>query len=215
MRTPIVGLHHVTVIASDPQRNLDFYTQVLGLRFVKRTVNFDDPETYHFYFGDDIGTPGTILTFFPWPGTPKGRRGAGETMSSGTGSTGAVAAALALLGQAPVGPQGRRIAVLGDMLELGQQGVKLHSGLAEPIAKANLDLVYCSGPLMRSLWEALPSGRRGGYAETAAELESSVLDAIRDGDAVMVKGSLGSKMGPIVKALERQFPKQAALEQSA
>jgi glyoxalase family protein len=82
MRTPIVGLHHVTAIASDPQRNLDFYTQVLGLRFVKRTVNFDDPETYHFYFGDDIGTPGTILTFFPWPRTPKGRRGAGETIAT-------------------------------------------------------------------------------------------------------------------------------------
>ncbi len=82
MRTPIVGLHHVTAIASDPQRNLDFYTQVLGLRFVKRTVNFDDPETYHFYFGDDIGTPGTILTFFPGPGTPKGLRGAGETIAT-------------------------------------------------------------------------------------------------------------------------------------
>jgi glyoxalase family protein len=82
MRTPIVGLHHVTAIASDPQRNLDFYTQVLGLRFVKRTVNFDDPGTYHFYFGDDIGTPGTILTFFPWPGTPKARRGAGETIAT-------------------------------------------------------------------------------------------------------------------------------------
>ncbi len=82
MTTPIVGLHHVTAIASDPQRNLDFYTQVLGLRFVKRTVNFDDPGTYHFYFGDDIGTPGTILTFFPWPGTPKGRRGAGETIAT-------------------------------------------------------------------------------------------------------------------------------------
>jgi glyoxalase family protein len=82
MKTPIVGLHHVTAIASDPQRNLDFYTQVLGLRFVKRTVNFDDPGTYHFYFGDDAGTPGTILTFFPWPGTPQGRRGAGETIAT-------------------------------------------------------------------------------------------------------------------------------------
>jgi glyoxalase family protein len=82
MKTPIVGLHHVTAIASDPQRNLDFYTQVLGLRFVKRTVNFDDPGTYHFYFGDDTGTPGTILTFFPWPGTARGRRGAGETIAT-------------------------------------------------------------------------------------------------------------------------------------
>lgn len=82
MKAPIVGLHHVTAIASDPQRNLDFYTQVLGLRFVKRTVNFDDPGTYHLYFGDDIGTPGTILTFFPWPGAQRGRTGAGETIAT-------------------------------------------------------------------------------------------------------------------------------------
>ena len=75
---PIVGLHHVTAIAGDPQRNLDFYTQVLGLRFVKKTVNFDDPGTYHFYFGDDAGTPGTILTFFPWPLAKRGTVGAGE-----------------------------------------------------------------------------------------------------------------------------------------
>jgi glyoxalase family protein len=75
---PIVGLHHVTAIASDPQANLDFYTQGLGLRFVKRTVNFDDPGTYHFYFGDDIGSPGTILTFFPWPRVSRGTAGVGE-----------------------------------------------------------------------------------------------------------------------------------------
>jgi glyoxalase family protein len=75
---PIVGLHHVTAIAGDPQRNLDFYTDVLGLRFVKKTINFDDPQTYHFYFGDDAGTPGTILTFFPWPHAARGTVGAGE-----------------------------------------------------------------------------------------------------------------------------------------
>jgi glyoxalase family protein len=75
---PIVGLHHVTAIAGDPQRNLDFYTDVLGLRFVKKTVNFDDPGTYHFYFGDDAGTPGTILTFFPWAHATRGTVGAGE-----------------------------------------------------------------------------------------------------------------------------------------
>lgn len=82
MATSIVGLHHITAIASDPQRNLDFYTTILGLRFVKRTVNFDDPGTYHFYFGDDTGTPGTILTFFPWPGARRGRPGAGEVVST-------------------------------------------------------------------------------------------------------------------------------------
>jgi glyoxalase family protein len=78
MPKPIVGLHHVTAIASDAQRTLDFYTQVLGLRFVKRTVNFDDPGTYHLYFGDDAGSPGTILTFFPWPRANRGHAGAGE-----------------------------------------------------------------------------------------------------------------------------------------
>jgi len=78
MLSQIPGLHHVTAVASDPQRNLDFYTRVLGLRFVKRTVNFDDPGTYHFYFGDDTGSPGTILTFFPWPAADPGQAGVGE-----------------------------------------------------------------------------------------------------------------------------------------
>ena len=76
--TRVLGIHHVTAIASDPQRNLDFYTGVLGLRLVKRTVNFDDPGTYHLYFGDETGHPGTIMTFFPWPGAPRGRQGAGQ-----------------------------------------------------------------------------------------------------------------------------------------
>ena len=74
----ILGIHHVTAIASDPQRNIDFYVGVLGLRMVKRTVNFDDPGTYHFYYADETGTPGTILTFFPWPGAPRGRHGTGQ-----------------------------------------------------------------------------------------------------------------------------------------
>ncbi|HEY7001095.1 MAG TPA: ring-cleaving dioxygenase [Candidatus Udaeobacter sp.] len=74
----ISGLHHVTAIASDPQQNLEFYVGLLGMRFVKRTVNFDDPGTYHFYFGDRRGTPGTILTFFPWPGVRRGIRGVGQ-----------------------------------------------------------------------------------------------------------------------------------------
>jgi glyoxalase family protein len=78
MDKKISGLHHVTAIASDPQRNLDFYVGLLGLRLVKRTVNFDDPGTYHFYFGDARGTPGTILTFFPWLGARRGHRGVGQ-----------------------------------------------------------------------------------------------------------------------------------------
>jgi glyoxalase family protein len=75
----ITGIHHVTAITGDPQRNLDFYTQMPGLRLVKLTVNFDDPGTWHFYFGDEAGRPGSILTFFPWRGAQPGRRGSGET----------------------------------------------------------------------------------------------------------------------------------------
>lgn len=76
--SPVKGLHHVTAIASDPQRNLDFYTDTLGLRFVKKTVNFDDPGTYHLYYGDAVGNPGSVMTFFPWVGMPKGQAGVGE-----------------------------------------------------------------------------------------------------------------------------------------
>jgi UDP-N-acetylmuramoyl-tripeptide--D-alanyl-D-alanine ligase len=119
-------------------------------------------------------------------------------------------AALALLGQAEIGPHGRRIAVLGDMLELGSHGAELHRELVETVLAQGIDLVFCCGPLMRVLWEALPSGRRAGYAETSALLEPQVLAAIRSGDAVMVKGSLGSRMGPIVKALERRYSRREA-----
>src|ERR671935_2731063 len=74
----ILGIHHVTAIASDPQKNIDFYTQVLGLRLVKLTVNFDDPTTYHLYYGDETGRPGSLLTFFPWQGAYRGRQGTGQ-----------------------------------------------------------------------------------------------------------------------------------------
>jgi glyoxalase family protein len=78
MNGRILGLHHVTAIAGDPQRNVEFYMNALGLNLVKQTVNFDDPQTYHLYYGDETGRPGTLLTFFPWPGAPQGRRGAGQ-----------------------------------------------------------------------------------------------------------------------------------------
>jgi len=117
-----------------------------------------------------------------------------------------MAAALNVLGAASVGPQGRRIAVLGDMLELGPTAAQLHRGLIEAVRANHIDLVYCCGPLMRNLWDALSSGKRGGYAVSSDALESQVLAAIRAGDAIMVKGSLGSKMKPIVAALEKRFP---------
>ncbi|MDX2146260.1 MAG: VOC family protein [Planctomycetota bacterium] len=79
---PTTGIHHVTAIASDPQRNVNFYTGVLGLRLVKRTVNFDDPGTYHLYYGDEGGSPGSILTFFPWAGAARGVQGAGAVIAT-------------------------------------------------------------------------------------------------------------------------------------
>src|SRR5687767_6465130 len=78
----ITGIHHITAIAADPQPNLEFYVRFLGLRLVKRTVNFDDPGTYHFYYGDETGRPGTILTFFPWPGARAGRQGTGQVSAT-------------------------------------------------------------------------------------------------------------------------------------
>lgn len=79
----ILGLHHITAIAGDAQRNYDFYTKTLGFRLVKKTVNFDDPKTYHFYYGNEVGFPGTILTFFPWTNVRKGKNGAGMATEIG------------------------------------------------------------------------------------------------------------------------------------
>lgn len=82
MTETIPGIHHITAIAGDPQGNLDFYNGTLGLRLVKRTVNFDDPTTYHLYYGNEMGEPGTILTFFPWRGLPAGRGGYGQVTTT-------------------------------------------------------------------------------------------------------------------------------------
>jgi UDP-N-acetylmuramoyl-tripeptide--D-alanyl-D-alanine ligase len=126
-----------------------------------------------------------------------------------------MAAALNVLGRASVGPHGRRIAVLGDMLELGPTSPALHRGLIEAIKANHIDLVYCCGPLMRNLWDALSAGKRGGYAESSAALAAQTVAAIRAGDAIMIKGSLGSKMKTIVTALEKRFPGKAAHDEAA
>jgi UDP-N-acetylmuramoyl-tripeptide--D-alanyl-D-alanine ligase len=118
-------------------------------------------------------------------------------------------AALALLGHATVTARGRRIAVLGDMLELGPRGAELHRELSETVLAQGVDLVFCCGPLMHALWEALPPARQGGYAETSTALEPQLVAAIQPGDAIMVKGSLGSRMAPIVKALQVRYPRRA------
>ncbi len=123
-------------------------------------------------------------------------------------------AALDVLSRTPVGPRGRRIAVLGDMLELGADGPRHHADLAEPIAACGIDLVFCCGPLMHELWRALPADRRGGYAPASDTLVPILGAALRAGDTLMVKGSNGSRMGPLVKALADRFraTEEAALE---
>ncbi|WP_395671722.1 UDP-N-acetylmuramoyl-tripeptide--D-alanyl-D-alanine ligase [Phenylobacterium sp.] len=107
--------------------------------------------------------------------------------------------AIRTLGARPTG--GRRIVALTDMLELGAEGPAFHAALAEPLERAGIDLVFCCGPLMKSLWDALPPTRRGGYAETAADLAPRIAEATQPGDLVMVKGSNGSRAGVIAAAL--------------
>ncbi|MES2905844.1 MAG: UDP-N-acetylmuramoylalanyl-D-glutamyl-2,6-diaminopimelate--D-alanyl-D-alanine ligase [Pseudomonadota bacterium] len=118
-------------------------------------------------------------------------------------------AALALLGDAKPNHGGRRIAVLGDMLELGEQGAPLHAGLSDAVLGAKVDRAYLVGPLMGTLWQSLPIDLRGAYAHQSAEIEQPLIEAIRPGDVVMVKGSLGSKMGPVVESLIARFGKPA------
>ena len=99
----------------------------------------------------------------------------------------------------------RRIAVLGDMLELGDEGACLHRSLVVPVDAAGIDVVFACGPLMEGLYEELPHGRRGAYAKTSVELEPMLLDAVAPGDVVMIKGSLGSRMAPLLKALRENL----------
>jgi UDP-N-acetylmuramoyl-tripeptide--D-alanyl-D-alanine ligase len=114
-------------------------------------------------------------------------------------------AALALLGAAKPGPNGRRIAVVGDMLELGPEGAAMHAALASDLAVNGIDLVFGAGPLTRALYDAAPAPMRGAWAERASALTPEVVGAVRAGDIVMVKGSNGSRMGPLVTALREHF----------
>ena len=121
-----------------------------------------------------------------------------------------VRAALATLGLTPRNEFKRRIAVLGDMLELGPEGGRLHAELAEAVDGAGVDVVFACGELMRGLFEALPADRRGAYAKTSEELAPKLVEAVGPGDAIMVKGSLGSRMAPLVEALKQRFGTEAA-----
>jgi UDP-N-acetylmuramoyl-tripeptide--D-alanyl-D-alanine ligase len=107
------------------------------------------------------------------------------------------------------GKGGRRIAILGDMLELGVQSARYHGDLALPIKAAGIDLVYTCGAMMKNLHDTLPQSKRGAHADTSAQLAEIVLDAIVPGDVIMIKGSNSTKMGVIVEAL-RQIPRLVA-----
>jgi UDP-N-acetylmuramoyl-tripeptide--D-alanyl-D-alanine ligase len=113
-----------------------------------------------------------------------------------------MAAALSVLEMAAPVPGGRRIAVLGDMLELGPEGPRLHAALANPLLKARVDLVFCCGPQMEALYNVLPEGWKGGHAPDSRALAPLVSAAVKPGDVVLVKGSAGSKMAYIVEALQ-------------
>jgi UDP-N-acetylmuramoyl-tripeptide--D-alanyl-D-alanine ligase len=115
-------------------------------------------------------------------------------------------AALAVLGETPVTRPGRRVAVIGDMRELGANSDRLHAELAQPISEAGIDAVYCAGPHMHALWQELPHELKAHYCEDAKDLEEVLLTDVRAGDVVMVKGSLGTRMGPLVEALKKEYP---------
>jgi UDP-N-acetylmuramoyl-tripeptide--D-alanyl-D-alanine ligase len=114
-----------------------------------------------------------------------------------------MAAAIATLAARQPGEGGRRIAALGDMLELGPDERAYHAGLAQPLEQAGIDLVFAAGPRMAALMETLPASRRGGYAENADALIPVIAGSLRSGDIVLVKGSNGSKMSRVVAALQR------------
>ena len=119
----------------------------------------------------------------------------------------AVRAALSILSATPVGAGGRRIAVLGDMRELGEQSAALHAGLAPDVVANGVDVALACGPFMKALWDDIPPALRGGYAPDSAALEAALLNTVRPGDAVMIKGSFGSRMGLLVAALKGRFAK--------
>lgn len=123
-------------------------------------------------------------------------------------------AAIGLLAAAPKGENGRRIAVLGEMLELGADAPALHAGLADDLVAAKVDRVYATGALMRHLWDALPPAMRGLYAETAVGLVGPVLDAVAPGDVIMVKGSNASQASAVARALKSRAPENIRTEES-
>lgn len=170
--------------------------------------------------GGDLAKAGLALAQMS---TPEGR-GTRHSLDLGIGASAvlidesynanpaSMRAAIALLGQASPGKHGRRIAVLGDMRELGHEASALHADLAETLAGSGIDRVFLAGPLMASVRDALPRRCLGGYAETADELEPLLVDSIAPGDVIMVKGSNASRMRPLVESLKARFSRRAEVD---
>jgi glyoxalase family protein len=176
------GIHHVTAITADAQRNVDFYVGLLGLRLVKKTVNFDDPTSYHLYYGDELGRPGSAMTFFVWPGAPRGRQGPGQVTATAfsvpPGSLGWWARRLRAAGAAVDEPESR----LGD-------GVL---PFADPEGM-RLELVAAARPDSREPWTGgtVPAERaiRGFHSVTLSLIG-------HEETARLLAGTLGFLAGP-------------------
>ncbi|MFN3892221.1 MAG: UDP-N-acetylmuramoylalanyl-D-glutamyl-2,6-diaminopimelate--D-alanyl-D-alanine ligase [Beijerinckiaceae bacterium] len=169
-------------------------------------------------FGCSIGEAAARLADFTAPAgrgqQTRLRAGDGEYLlidEAYNANPASMRAALSVLGDAPLGAGGRRIAALGDMLELGEHSQRLHEELADPILLNGVDLVFAAGPMMKALFDKLPADKQGLWAPASADIERALIAEIRAGDAVMVKGSNGSRMGPIVAAL-RKYAADAADE---
>jgi len=146
MSTEILGIHHITAIAGHPQANIDFYVGLLGLRLIKLTVNFDDPGTYHLYYGDGVGHPGTILTFFPWPTAPRGRHGTGQVTQA------AFAIPDAAIDYWKDRLTGHKVAVQGPFERFGEQAIAFPDpdGMVVELvsaARVNGDRAHQAGPV--------------------------------------------------------------------
>ncbi|WP_420333264.1 UDP-N-acetylmuramoylalanyl-D-glutamyl-2,6-diaminopimelate--D-alanyl-D-alanine ligase [Roseibium sp.] len=163
--------------------------------------------------GGDLAKAGLALDSMK---PPKGRGEVSRLMTSGgafdlvdesyNANPASMRAAISVIGETPVTRPGRRIAVIGDMRELGAEADTLHAELLAPITEAQIDAVYCAGPHMHALWQRLPQQLRSHYSEDAKDLEDVILRDVRPGDVVMIKGSLGTRMGPLVEALKKEYP---------
>lgn len=203
MNTPTSGLHHVTAIASDGPRNLAFYRDLLGLRFVKKTVNFDVPDTYHLYYGNEEGAPGTAMTFFLWPHLPQARAGYGITHTTRFAvPAGALPHWETHLQQ--IGVAVTRSQRLGEEVLLFDDPDGLHLGISErgPAADSPAILGFDGVELqLRSFEPTLGLLRQMGYQETVRESDRIRLQASSDApwgrqiDLFIVPGAAGARQG--------------------